>query len=75
MVIRRHVEIPRPALVLVTDSRRRHDRCAQGEEWVDDVVREAVFGGVNVVQLREKHLPRGELIALGALLTWCSIVK
>ena len=65
MVIRRHVEIPRPALVLVTDSRRRHDRRPQGEEWVDDIVREAVLGGVNIVQLREKHLPRGELIALG----------
>ena len=65
MMIRRRVELPRPAFVLITDSRRRHDRCVEGEEWVDDIVREAVFGGVNVVQLREKHLPRGELIALG----------
>jgi thiamine-phosphate pyrophosphorylase len=65
MVIRRPIKLPRPALVLVTDSRRPHDRRPQGEEWVDDIVREAVLGGVNIVQLREKHLPRGELIALG----------
>jgi thiamine-phosphate diphosphorylase len=63
--MRRHVDLPRPALVLVTDSRRRHNRPTEGEEWVDDVVREAVLGGANIVQLREKHLRRAELIALG----------
>jgi len=65
MAVRRHLEVPRPALVLVTDSRRPHNRRPEGDEWVDDAVRAAVLGGVNVVQLREKHLPRGELIALG----------
>ena len=57
--------LPHPAIVLVTDSRRRQGHEQQGEEWIDDVVREAVLGGVNIVQLREKHLQRGELVARG----------
>ncbi len=57
--------LPNPAVVLVTDSARTNVRARQGEESIDDVLREAVLGGVNVVQLREKHLPRGELVALG----------
>lgn len=48
--------LPRPAIMLVTDSSRRHGREAEGGEWIDDVVREAALGGVNIVQLREKHL-------------------
>lgn len=51
--------------MLVTDSSRRHGREAQGGEWIDDVVREAALGGVNIVQLREKHLAGGALVALG----------
>lgn len=56
--------LPYPAIMLVTDSSRRPREHA-GEQWLDDVVRDAVLGGVNVVQLREKHLARGDLIALG----------
>ena len=40
MAVRRHLEVPRPALVLVTDSRRPHSRRPEGDEWVDDAVRE-----------------------------------
>ena len=65
MMARARAALPHPAIVLVTDSRRRQARDQQGEEWIDDVVREAVLGGVNVVQLREKHLQSGELIARG----------
>lgn len=62
----RRASFPAPALVLVTDSSRRPPHVdTGGEAWLDDVVREAVLGGVNVVQLREKSLPHGELIALG----------
>ena len=57
--------LPRPVLMLVTDSTRRPARAHEGEEWLDDVVREAVLGGVNIVQLREKHLPTVDLIKLG----------
>jgi thiamine-phosphate pyrophosphorylase len=51
--------------MLVTDTSRRPRLDTTGEAWLDDVVREAVLGGVSIVQLREKHLPQGELIALG----------
>jgi thiamine-phosphate pyrophosphorylase len=51
--------------MLVTDSSRRHGRSPEGEEWIDDVVREAALGGVNAVQLREKQLTGGRLIQLG----------
>lgn len=44
--------------MLVTDRRR----CA-GRSLVE-VVEQAVEGGVNIVQLREKNLPAGELLAL-----------
>jgi thiamine-phosphate pyrophosphorylase len=57
--------LPWPAIMLVTDSSRRHGREAQGQYWLDDVVREATLGGVNVVQLREKQLSAVELIDLG----------
>lgn len=53
--------IPIPALVLVTDAARLRGRD------LADVVRAAVAGGVDVVQLREKALSRDELIALAAL--------
>ena len=46
------VELPRPSLMLVTD---RH---AVAEGALVHVVTEAVEGGVNLVQLREKDLPR-----------------
>jgi thiamine-phosphate pyrophosphorylase len=48
-----------PALVLVTDATR-----LRGRDLVD-VVRDAVAGGVNVVQLRERQLPHDELVVLG----------
>ena len=51
--------LPQPILMLVTDSLRFPDGT------LDDVVRDAVLGGVNIVQLREKHLERGELIEIG----------
>jgi thiamine-phosphate pyrophosphorylase len=53
--------LPRPALVLVTDSARRPD----GGARIDRIVGEAVLGGVNIVQLREKHLATAQLIDLG----------
>lgn len=56
----RGARLPRPALMLVTDSARLHDR------RLDDVVREAVLGGANIVQLREKHLATPSLIELGS---------
>lgn len=55
--------LPFPALVLVTDSARLRSR--QPSIELDDIVRDAVLGGVNVVQLREKHLSTMELIELG----------
>lgn len=48
-----------PALVLVTDAARLRGRDLAA------VVGEAVAGGVNVVQLRERELPHDELVALG----------
>lgn len=48
-----------PALVLVTDASRLRGRDLAA------VVAEAVAGGVNVVQLRERDLPHDELVALG----------
>lgn len=53
------VLFPRPALVLVTDSARLRGRA------LEDVVREAVLGGVGVVQLRGKAMPPAALVALG----------
>jgi len=49
---------PNPALMLVTD----RTQCA-GRPLVE-VVDQAIEGGVNIVQLREKGLPPGELLAL-----------
>jgi len=51
--------LPRPTLMLVTD---RH---AVSPGTLPDAVAKAVAGGVNVVQLREKDLPVGDLLALG----------
>jgi thiamine-phosphate pyrophosphorylase len=48
-----------PTLCLVTD---RH-QCSETE--LEAVVAAAIEGGVNVVQLREKDLPAGELFSLG----------
>jgi thiamine-phosphate pyrophosphorylase len=47
-----------PTLCLVTD----RQRC--GESPLEDVVEQAIKGGVNLIQLREKDLPTGELLAL-----------
>jgi len=51
-------ELPLPCIMLVTDRRR----C--GERRLDEIVGAAVEGGVNVVQVREKDLPSGELFDL-----------
>jgi thiamine-phosphate diphosphorylase len=58
-------QLPTPAIMLVTDRLRLSEREHSGDEVLDDVVRDAVLGGVNVVQLREKDLATNELIALG----------
>ena len=47
-----------PTLCLITD----RQRC--GGSPLEDVVDEAIKGGVNLIQLREKDLPTGELLAL-----------
>jgi len=47
-----------PTLCLITD----RQRC--GESPLEDVIDQAVKGGVNLIQLREKDLPTGELLAL-----------
>ena len=52
-------ELARPSLVLVTDSARLRERV------LEDVVRDAVAGGAQVVQLREKSLSHDALVALG----------
>jgi thiamine-phosphate pyrophosphorylase len=62
---RRRAVLTVPALELVTDTTRRPKTETTGEAWIDDIVRDAVLGGVSIVQLREKQLPRGDLIALG----------
>jgi thiamine-phosphate pyrophosphorylase len=62
---RRRAALQYPALALVTDTSRRPQTETAGEAWLDDIVRDAVLGGVSIVQLREKHLPDGDLIALG----------
>ncbi len=51
-----------PTLCLITD----RQRC--GDVSLDTVVEGALKGGVNVVQLREKDLPVGELFALATRL-------
>jgi thiamine-phosphate diphosphorylase len=49
---------PRQILMLVTDRKQCRNRT------LPEVVAQAVEGGVNAVQLREKDLPAGELLAL-----------
>jgi thiamine-phosphate pyrophosphorylase len=49
-----------PAVVLITDSARLRGRA------MVDVVGDAVEGGVNIVQVREKHLATAELTELAA---------
>ena len=51
--------LPRPCLMLVTDR-----RLAGGEDGLVRAVDEAIDGGVNVVQLREKYLDVDALTAL-----------
>ncbi len=50
--------LQRPCLCLVTD------RMLVGDRLLSDVVRKAVAGGVGMVQVRERDLPGGELLAL-----------
>jgi thiamine-phosphate pyrophosphorylase len=47
-----------PTLCLITD----RQRC--GESPLEDLVDQAIKGGVNLIQLREKDLPAGDLLAL-----------
>ncbi len=49
-------QFPRPTLCLVTDRRQT------GGRPLDEMVALALCGGVNMVQLREKDLPSGELM-------------
>lgn len=56
-------KLPTPTLMLVTDR-----RLAGGEDALVRAVAEAVEGGVNVVQLREKDLPPAELLPLACRL-------
>ena len=51
-----------PALMLVTDASRLRGRA------MTDIVRAAVDGGVNMVQLRDRALPDGERLALAVQL-------
>ncbi|MCJ7490708.1 MAG: thiamine phosphate synthase [Dehalococcoidia bacterium] len=51
-----------PSLCFVTD------RKVCGDKPLEDVVSQAIDGGANVVQLREKDLSAGELFALGVRL-------
>ena len=55
-------ELPAPALCLVTDRRQ----C--GGRRLEEVVAAAVDGGVDLVQLREKDMPAGRLLALARCL-------
>jgi thiamine-phosphate pyrophosphorylase len=50
--------LPLPIVMLVTD------RKACGARRLEEVVEAAVEGGVNIVQLREKDLPAGDLYGL-----------
>ena len=50
--------LPLPIVMLVTD---RH---ACGDRRLEDIVEAAVEGGVNVIQLREKDLPAGDVYGL-----------
>ena len=56
--------IPVPTLCLVTDRRL----CSSGPQSLEKAVAGAVKGGVDLVQLREKDLPGGELLELGKML-------
>jgi thiamine-phosphate pyrophosphorylase len=40
------------------------DSSSRGERALPDLLREAIAGGVDIVQLREKHLPDEELVAV-----------
>ena len=53
------IRLPQPVLMLITD---RH--LAGGEEALIDAVAEAIEGGVNAVQLREKDLAPEKLLPL-----------
>lgn len=50
--------LPLPLLCLVTD------RALCGDRTLEEVVGKAVAGGVDLVQVRERDLPAGELLAL-----------
>lgn len=59
--------LPYPALLLITDSARLHDalNADDATDGMIRIVREAVLGGVNVVQLREKQMPHQQLLKVG----------
>lgn len=57
-------EIARPALVFVTDTQR----LSPDGPAPEDIARQAVAGGVSIVQLREKTMERPSLLDLGARL-------
>ena len=54
------LELPFPVLCLVTDLRI----CSGDRDELVERVRQAVDGGVNMVQLREKDMPGGRLLEL-----------
>lgn len=58
------VALPRPVLMLITDS-KRGARSFPGQNWITEIVAQAVAGGANAVQLREKHLGRTALVEIG----------
>ncbi len=62
-------EIPLPCLCLLTDRKRF------GAGLVEEVVRQAVDGGVGMVQLRERDLPSGQLLELANRLRSITIGK
>ena len=51
-------QLPQPCLMLITDSSLRPGAS------LENAVAEAVAGGVNAVQVREKSMPSGELLQL-----------
>ena len=62
--------LPQPCLALITDR-----RVCGGTERLEWAVEAAVAGGVQLVQLREKELPGGPLLALAERLRRCTLGK
>lgn len=53
------VSLPRPCVMLVTDR-----RLVGGEDRLVEIAKDSIEGGVNAVQLREKDLPKDQLLSL-----------